>query len=791
MILPESFEGKLGIDVIRQRLRANCLSAAGAARVDEMQFTTNGNLLRSLLKQTLELNLILERGEGFPSRYFFDGDEWLERIAVEGSYLDGEEFLKLAQAMQTAIACRKFIMGSKALYPELSRLAEAIDLDAKVPSAIMSRIDDNGVVRDNASPELSRIRKKLRDEQAQLRKLGDQLFRRAVEEKWVPEGALPTIREGRLVIPILAEHKRRMKGFILDESATGQTIFMEPAEMLEANNEIRDLEHAERREVLAILKALADELRKELPALRSAFKFLAVVDFVRAKAKFALEIGGELPTIVDEPELTWWQARHPLLQMSFARSSLKREVVPLDISLGPVDRMLLVSGPNAGGKSVCLKTVGLLQYMVQCGLLIPLSDRSRVGIFDDIFLDIGDQQSIENDLSTYSSHLRNMASFIAHADDRSLVLMDELGSGTDPNFGGAIAQAVLEELLSKNVWGVATTHYYNLKLFAGQRKGIVNGAMRFDEQNLVPLYILDIGKPGSSFALEIARQTGLPPETLREAESLVGKDLAGFEKLVRSLDRERQELSTKLTEIERREKELTEALTRYKHLSEDLEQRKKQIIGKAREEAAELLRNTNREIEKTIRHIRENRAERKETLRVRKGLEALTQRVVERGGEKKRRTDPIREGDRVRIEGQQGSGVVLSIKGNTASVQFGELKSLVKVSRLERVEGPHGEGTTQNKPRPSGIDLGEKRARFSSTLDVRGKRVEEVVPILESFVDTAILLGQAEVRILHGKGEGILRKVIREHLRRYQEVASVSDEHVERGGDGITIVVLK
>ncbi|MBT1700823.1 Smr/MutS family protein, partial [Fulvivirgaceae bacterium PWU4] len=550
----------------------------------------------------------------------------------------------------------------------------------------------------------------------------------------------------------------------------------------------RDLEHSEKREVIRILKALTDALREQLPQLKQAFQFLAQIDFIRAKAKFALEINADLPIIESKPELVWYNARHPLLYLSLKG---KREVVPLNITLDSVNRLLLVSGPNAGGKSVTLKTIGLLQYMVQCGLLIPLSDRSKVGIFQDIFLDIGDQQSIENDLSTYSSHLRNMAAFIQHAGERSLVLLDELGSGTDPNFGGAIAQSVLEALLKKRVWGVATTHYYNLKLFAGQRQGITNAAMRFDDKNLVPLYVLDIGKPGSSFALEIARKTGLPKDTLEEAEKLVGKDLAGFETLVRSLEKERQELSEKIKRMERQEAELKQSLAKYQSLSADLESRKKEIITKAKEEAAALLKSTNREIEKTIRHIRENKAERKETLRVRKDLESLQQRVAQRPAEKKEKAkEPIKEGDRVRIIGQEGSGVVLSVKGKTASIQFGELKSMVDISKLEKITAAV-EKEISKRLRSVGININEKQAHFNSTLDVRGKRVEEVVPLLDQFMDTAILLGQGEVRILHGKGEGVLRKVIREQLRKYKEVASVADEHIERGGDGISVVVLK
>jgi DNA mismatch repair protein MutS2 len=788
MIYPDTLEQKLGFDQIRLRLKSYCLSGAAAARVDAIDFTTSAGYIETQLRQTLEFRFILEKNETFPSSHFYDAEEWLQKIALEGNYIDADQFQKLALALETILSIKNFLFKSREVYPELFKLTEPVVITSRLTEQIYQKIDDKAVVRDAASPELAKIRKKLREEQSRLRRLADQLFRQAVAEKWVPEGALPTVRDGRIVLPIHAEHKRRMKGFILDESATGQTVFMEPAEMLDANNEIRDLEHAEKREIISILKILTSAMGEQLPVLRRSFEFLSLIDFVRAKARFALETGGDLPIIGNGTELVWYQAKHPLLYLSLKG---KREVVPLNIDVDTVNRLLLVSGPNAGGKSVCLKTVGLLQYMVQCGLLIPLSDRSRVGIFRDIFLDIGDQQSIENDLSTYSSHLHNMRVFLESASEKSLVLLDELGSGTDPNFGGAIAEAVLDELLAKRVWGVATTHYYNLKLFAGQRQGIRNAAMRFDSEHLQPLYILDIGKPGSSFALEIARKTGLPGGTLEKAEKLVGKDLAGFESMVRSLEKERVELSSRIQRLERQEAELKQSLAKYQALSSDLETRKKEIITKAKEEAAGLLKETNREIEKTIRHIRENKAERMETRKVRQNLHALQQRVGQKKQEEREKPNtPIREGDRVRIIGQESSGTVIALKENTASVQFGDFKSLIHINKLEKVTAAIEKETTR-QPRASGINLYEKQANFSTTLDIRGKRVEEVVPLLEQFLDTALLLGQGELKILHGKGEGVLRKVIREQLSRVKQVATFHDEHVERGGDGITIVVLK
>lgn len=787
MIYPEFFEQKLGFDQIRVKLKGYCHSPAGEEWVDCMQFSKDYDFIKTLLKQNLEFRQILEKGDSFPSRYFFDPTEWIRKIAVEGNWLEAEEFLNLAYSLETIVASKAFLIKTAEIYPELFRMSEPVTVTNALAQSIHARIDDKMMVRDSASSELGRIRKKLREEQARLRKLADQIFRSAVGESWVPEGALPTIRDGRVVIPIQAEHKRKLKGFILDESATGQTVFMEPAEMLDANNEIRDLEHAEKREVIRILRELTDDFRAHLPALKVAYRFLAQLDFVRAKARFALEINSDLPIIENMPEMVWYNARHPLLYLSLKG---KREVVPLTIELNQQSRMLLVSGPNAGGKSVCLKTVGLLQYMVQCGMLIPVSDRSRVGIFHDIFLDIGDQQSLENDLSTYSSHLKNMNVFIQSATDKSLALMDELGSGTDPDFGGAIAQAILDTLLKKRVWGVATTHYYNLKLFAGQHPGITNAAMRFDDQNLEPLYLLDIGKPGSSFALEIARKTGLPLQTIEEAEKLVGKDLAGFETLVRSLERERQELSEKIKKLEKQDAELKNSLAKYQSLYADLENRKKEIITKAKEDASSLLKETNRQIEKTIRHIKENKAEKKETNKVRRNLETLTHKVGEVAVVEKRKSDVLKEGERVRIIGQEGSGIILAIQDKNAVVQFGLMKSVIKLDKIEKITVPI-EKEIVSRLRSAGINVLEKRANFSSTLDIRGKRVDEVMGILDQFMDTAILLSQGELKILHGKGEGVLRKVVRDHLKKFKEVASMKDEHIEQGGDGITVVVLK
>lgn len=784
MIYPDQLEEKLGFDHVRQAMRNYCSSPAAIRRVDEIRFLTDHGNLLPLLHQTFEFKQIIEKRESFPSQHYYDPANWYPKIFPDGNYLDEHELLDLARSLETVGGCITFLKKSKENYPVLFALSEPVTAGGGVIELINSKIDDRALVRDSASPELSRIRKRLREEQSRLRKLSEQIFARAVSEKWVPEGALPTIRDGRVVIPVLAEHKRRMRGLILDESATGQTVFMEPAEMLDANNEIREHEHAEKREVIRILKSLTDEVRTRYDDLTVALGFLTEMDFIRAKARYAVDVEGNLPEVRHEPQLALRQGRHPMLYLSLRG---KRGIVPLDIDLNAAHRMLLVSGPNAGGKSVCLKTVGLLQYMLQCGLLVPAHPDSVMGIFDSIFLDIGDQQSIENDLSTYSSHLRNMNVFIREADACSMVLVDEMGSGTDPNFGGAIAQAILHALLEKKVWGVATTHYYNLKVFAGQHSGVRNAAMRFDEKNMVPLYVLDIGKPGSSFALEIARKTGLPEATLDEASRLAGKELAGFETLMRTLEQEQQELRERQNVMEKQEIELRRSLEKYTSLSAELDAKKKEIMARAKAEAQQLLSDTNRQIEKTIRHIRENRAEKKETLKVRKGLQDLKGRIASPEVSPPKDV-PLKQGDFVRITGQDGRGVIQSIKGKNALVQFGEIKSIVDLKKLEKA--PTGRGEREISQTNTGFSLLEKRAGFNSMLDLRGKRAEEVGPLLDQFMDTAILLGAGELSILHGKGGGVLRKIVRDHLKRYREVESVNDEHIDRGGDGITLVVL-
>ncbi len=789
MVYPSDCEQKLGFDQVRQRLKSYCISSLGQALVDSIRFNSNYSHLQALLLQNSEFKQILEKGDIIPTSNYFDPEDLLPTIAIEDSFIEEESFIQIIKSLQSIFEFKQYLNKSKEFYPSLFLLSEPVVLPKALWLTLQSRFDDHGKVKDNASQELGRIRKKLKEEQVRARKLVDQIFRIASDQGFVPEGVTPTIRDGRAVIPLLAEHKRKLKGFMADESSTGQTIFLEPAEVLEANNEIRDLQLAERREVIKILKELTAIIRANFTEFKNAYSFLGQMDFNRAKAKFSVDLNAVLPQLKETPDLNWMHARHPLLLLSMKGN---RSVMPLTIDLTASQRMLLISGPNAGGKSVCLKTVGLIQYMLQCGMLVPLHEKSSVGLFKDIFLDIGDQQSIENDLSTYSSHLKNMSFFLQHASESTLVLLDELGAGTDPNFGGGIAQAILEGLLLRGVWGVATTHYYNLKLFAGKTEGIRNGAMQFDTKRLEPLFLLDIGKPGSSFALEIARKTGLPATIIQEAETIIGKDLTGLEMLMKSVADEKQSLVKRDVEIGKKEKELNATLEKYNQLSGELEGKKKEILNKAKSEASYLLKETNREIEKTIRHIQENKAEKKETRKVRQNLLGLIDKVKPMGSQvAPLESHEIKEGDKVRIIGQEVTGAVLSVKDNNAVVQFGDLRSTLKMNQLIHSHMVVTTDSTTSRARQMGVDIHKKQSQFSTTLDVRGKRVDEVIPVLEQFLDDAVLLSQHELRILHGKGEGVLRSVIRDQLKKMKGIAAVADEHVERGGAGITVVVLK
>ncbi len=784
MIFPEDFEQRLGVDQLRERLLAPCLGEPGRARVRAMSFMIEPGHIRLALSLVQESVDRKRRGEEVPLAPYADPTPWQEVLAVEGGYLELEDLAALVQSLETGVTANGALLKGQESYPRLHELALPADTGKKIASRLRIAIDVDGSVRDKASTELARIRRRLREEELKARKVADQLMRQAVANGWSPEGSNPTLRDGRLVIPILAEHKRKMKGYFIDQSSTGQTVFLEPAEVLEANNDYRDLVLEERKEIVRILRELTGFVRGHREEVLSVFDLLGHLDFLRSKARLAIDLEANLPEILSEPALQWSNARHPLLYFSLKG---KRPLVPLNVSVTDKDRFLLVSGPNAGGKSVCLKTVGLIQYMIQCGLLPPIGADSHVGVFRSIFLDIGDQQSIESDLSTYSSHLKNMATFLREGDDRSLVLMDELGSGTDPNLGGGIAQAILEQLVRRRVWGLATTHYYNLKVFASETPGIRNASMQFDAEHLTPLFRLEIGQPGSSFALEIAAKTGLPSETLESAGKIIGSELIGLEQLMKKVAEDKVKLEVRDREVAAQERELSAARERYEALNAKLETQKKEIINQARAEASTLLQETNREIEKTIRHIRENRADKQETRKVREGLKDL-QKKVKITPERKPEPNqgPLNVGDKVRMMGGEVTGTIVSLKAGTARVQFGDLMSSVKTSRLVR-----SDRAADQRPSGKSVSLGSVSRSFSPQLDVRGMRVDELVPVLTRFMDDALLFGVNEVSILHGKGEGVLRTVVRDYLKTLKSVSGFRDEHADRGGAGITLATLK
>lgn len=784
MIFPSDFERRLGFDQLRGRLADNCLGEPGRRKVLEMQFRTDPDAIRELLALCQEVVSLYGRGEELPIGPYADPEPWRQRLEVEGAYLEEDELAALRAAFMMISNANAYLIKTAEVNPALSRMGLPAAAGKNIVARLRSAIDDEGKVKDQASLALSRIRKRIREEEVKARRVAEHVMRSALENGWCPHGSNPTIREGRLVIPLLAEHKRKIKGYLVDQSATGQTVYLEPADVMEANNDLRDLHLEERNEIVRILREVTAFLRENLSEIRAGYELLAGLDFLRTKARLARDLNATLPSLSKRPTLAWIEARHPLLFLSFGN---KRTLVPLTISLTDQDRFLLVSGPNAGGKSVCLKTVGLIQYMAQCGLLVPMKPDSEVGVFGSIFLDIGDQQSIESDLSTYSSHLKNMAVFLHDGDGRSLILLDELGSGTDPNFGGGIAQAILDQLLKKGAWGLATTHYYNLKVFAGHTRGIRNASMQFDTDRLVPLFRLEIGQPGSSFALEIAGKTGFPQATLEAAQRIIGKELIGLETLMKQVAEEKTRLADREQAIAAKEKEAAEDRMRYEKLNEQLEGQKKEIINRAKSEAAMLLKETNREIEKTIRHIRENKAERQETRKVREGLKELQQKVKPAQGKAVKGDRPLKEGDKVRMIGGEVTGTILTLEGTKATVQFGDLRSTVNVGRLFRSDQPE----TRPAAGSQRVLVARRDSSFSPQLDVRGMRVEELIPALTRYMDNAIQYGMTEVTILHGKGEGILRKVVRDYLKTLKAVESFRDEHADRGGAGITVVEMK
>jgi DNA mismatch repair protein MutS2 len=802
MLYPNTIEQKLGFDKLRERLKEACISPLGISFVEKIRFSDNFGMVEKLVSQTAEMKRILEIGENFPSQNYLDVTPFLKRASIEGMLLTLEEFSDVKVSLQTIRLCLRFFENQEPdAFPLLGEYAKSVKVEKGITDAIERVIDDRGQVRDSASTELGRIRKRLISEQSGIRKKLDAMLRSAKSNGWISEDVSLTVRNGRMVIPVAAEHKRKLKGFVHDESATGQTVFIEPTDVFESNNEIRELEYEERREINRILLQLTDQLRPYVPDLQKAYQFLGLMDYLRAKAKLAIEMNAGVPPFLNKQFIDWKNARHPLLHLSFQKQGKK--VVPLNISLQENERILIVSGPNAGGKSVALKTVGLIQYMFQCGLLVPMDDASTMGFFQNIFIDIGDEQSLENDLSTYSSHLTNMRHFLTLANRRTLFLIDEFGTGTEPGLGGAIAEAILEDLTKSGAYGVINTHYTNLKVLADKTNGLVNGAMRFDGEHLEPIYELEIGRPGSSFAFEIASKIGLPNSVINRAKEKLGTQQVSFEKLLKELDIERKVFADQNIQLGIKERKLTKELAEYTSLKSNLENNEKKIVNEAKQKAKMLLSDANQLIENTIREIKENKAEKEKTKTVRTELEKFsTKNLVIEAVEETAPAEDIYEtetgaiaiGSYVRIDGQTAIGEVLALKGKDVEIRIGDLKSTIKLSRLEKVSNKTYKAATGEKKLKTsakGIDMNERMLNFSFNLDMRGKRGEEALGLVDQFMDNAIMLGYDEIRIVHGKGDGILRTLVRNHLKGYSHVAGMHDEHADRGGAGVTIVKLK
>jgi DNA mismatch repair protein MutS2 len=802
MLYPENLEQKIGFDHIRQLLKHHCLSSMGTSFVDKIRFSDDAALLQRLLGQTHEFMRILASGEPFPAANYLPIDKQLDKARLEGAYLQEDELHGLRLSLQTILACLRFFKGKEEEYPLLTELGLNIWVDTRLLLEIEKVLDDNGRLKDNASPDLQLIRRSMIAELSRARRTLDSILRTAVSAGYAEEGATLTIRNGRLVIPIPAEHKRRIRGFVQDESATGQTVFLEPAEVLEINNTVRELELEEKREIIRILSQVTSAIRPHIAALRKAAGFLAMVDFIRAKSLLGQQIGGIVPPLQARPLVAWERAIHPLLLLSHRAQN--KGVEPLSISLTAEQRILIISGPNAGGKSVALKTLGLLQYMLQCGLPVPMAESSKAGIFRNIFIDIGDEQSLENDLSTYSSHLTNMRFFLRAVDKRTLFLIDEFGTGTEPRLGGAIAEAILEELLRQGGYGVINTHYGNLKQMADRSSGVVNGAMRFDVKQLEPLYQLDIGRPGSSFALEIARKIGLPTSVLEKAKELAGSEQVELDKLLLQLEEEKKYYQDQNRLLDKKEKQLRQQVEEYTELREFLDTRRNQYLREAKLEARQLLDDANKRIEATIRDIRESGAEKEVTKASRQQLETVRREVRLSPAEQQAAVPvnerlpaekgPIEKGDVVRIKDQGAVGEVVSIRGKDVQISMGALSTTVKLDRLEKISRKAYKKemqATASAPAMKGFDMSERMANFSASLDVRGLRTDEAIARVDSLLDSAAMLGTPELRIVHGKGDGILRQMIRNHLKGFSFVTGFEDEHVERGGAGVTLVYLQ
>lgn len=820
MIFPDKIEEKIGFDGVRSQIARRCHCQGALDRCADMAFMTDFESILSALRSTAEMNVSLHSDEAIPLSGLHDIDTPLSLIRIPGTFLEIKDLVKVRRMLQCFVSVASYFSrhrteGGRTPYPHLDALAAPLsEVSPAIAMSIDKAIDEStSTVKDNASPALAEIRSRLRSMSGRVNSILRRVLSNAISQGLLEPDTVPSMREGRLVIPVPPMHKRRIQGIVHDESASGKTVFIEPAEVVEANNLTRELQMEEHREIIRILTVIADSLRPSIPAIVEAAGIIYHLDFIQAKALYADAVGGLMPHLHNRQELEWYHACHPGLKLSLEKHG--REIVPIDVTLTSERRILVISGPNAGGKSVCLKTVGTLQYMTQCGILPPVYENSHFGIFEDIFVDIGDDQSLEDDLSTYSSHLRNMKFMLLRGRRGSLFLIDEMGSGTEPQIGGALAQAILAQMNAEGMWGIVTTHYQNLKQMADDTPGLVNGSMLYDRQMMQPLFSLSIGSPGSSFAVEIARKIGLPREIIDAAEQIVGSDYINLDKYLLDITRDKRYWENKRTEIRKKEKQLEERLQRYTDDADALRAHRREIIDEARAEAKKILESSNAAIERTIAEIKKANAEREMTLEARRRLKEEREALESAGKGKEnsllarapknkkarqsRHTTPaqsaasraIEPGINVRLDGQGTVGTVLEVNGKNAIVAFGNLKTNVKTDRLVPTDAKPKEPKTATVSM-STIDAGHQRQlQFKQEIDVRGFRADEAIQAVTYFIDDAIRFSAQRVRILHGTGTGVLRQVIRDYLATVPGILSARDEDVRFGGAGITVVELR
>lgn len=848
MIYPKNYENKIGFNDIKALLAGFCQSELGKERVDQLQMLTEAGVIRQKQQETQELKKILDEVADLPEMAFYDLRPAIQRIRLEGTHIEEEDLSKLKKSLDTLHSWLKIIRVNtegtdEQVYPALYQLSLGVFTFIAVAAAIDKTLDRYGKIRDEASPELARIRRELRASEGSVNRTLHGILKTVKDEGLVAQDVTPTFREGRLVIPVSPTLKKRLRGIVHDESATGKTVFIEPQEVVEANNRIRELEAEEKREIIQILKHITMLIRPNTKELLRAFSFLADLEFVKAKVSFATHIGGICPNILPYPIIDWTLAEHPLLKLSLKKQG--KEIVPLEIKLDRKQHILIISGPNAGGKSVCLKTVGLIQYMLQCGLPVPVGECSKMGIFNNLAIDIGDEQSIEDDLSTYSSHLLNMKNMMKLADSSTLLLIDEFGGGTEPTIGGAMAEAILMRYTQCGAFGVITTHYQNLKHFADANKGVVNGAMLYDRHQMQALFQLQIGNPGSSFAIEIARKIGIPEEVIADATNIVGKDYVNADKYLLDIVRDKRYWEGKRQTIHSQEKQMEQTLQRYEREIEELKHKRREIIQGARQQAEEIIQNSNAVVENTIREIREAQAEKERTREIRNELnefreqldnatrsehdeliERKMRQIMER---KKRQEDKRREktekdiqdaqrpalgslltalgaksqsqnglsiGMSVKIIGTTAVGTVEKIDGKRITVQFGMVRSVIDSKKLvpsktEKKEEKQSFQIATYMSKDTQDKIRDTHLNFHPEIDIRGMRGDEALDTITHYMDDAILVGASRIRILHGTGNGILRQLIRQYLRTVPQVTSARDEDVRFGGAGITVVQIK